>query len=375
MGHRLAARQIDRPLVANTAGEHGIAVQPTHSRARTVARAKSSYPARTGGGSARRARVDMSDVFVGIDVSKARLDVAVRPSGETWTVGNDEAGFAALVEKLKPLAPRLIVMEATGGYQAPVCAALSVAGMPVAVVNPRQVRDFGRATGRLAKTDILDAEVIARFGETLKPEPRPLPDAETQALQAVVTRRRQLVDMITAESNRLATATEPIVRRDLEEHLKWLRRRLKEVDDDLYTGLKKSPLWRVKEQILRSAPGIGRVTTCSLVAQLPELGTLTGRKISALVGVAPFNRDSGTLRGKRAIWGGRASVRQALYMATLTAIRCSPTMRRFYDRLVAAGKPAKVAHVACMRKLLVRLNAMVRSGTPWMEGVPVTVAA
>ncbi len=375
MGHRLAARQIDRPLVANTAGEHGIAVQPTHSRARTVARAKSSNPARTGRGSAQQARSNMSDVFVGIDVSKARLDVAVRPSGETWSVANDEAGFTELTARLKPLAPRLVVMEATGGYQAPVCAALSVDGLTVAVVNPRQVRDFARATGRLAKTDLIDAEVIARFGETLRPEPRPLPSEETLALQALVARRRQLVDMITAESNRLATATEPHVRHDLEEHLKWLRRRLKDGDDDLYDGLKKSPLWRVKEQILRSAPGIGRITTLSLVAQLPELGTLTGRKISALVGVAPFNRDSGTLRGKRAIWGGRASVRQALYMATLTAIRCSPTMRGFYDRLVAAGKPAKVAHVACMRKLLVRLNAMVRAGTPWTEDVPVSVAA
>jgi transposase len=316
----------------------------------------------------------MGDVFVGIDVSKARLDVAVRPTGEVWSVSNDEAGLAAIVEKLKPLAPRLVIMEATGGYQAPLCAALTVAGIPVAVVNPRQVRDFGRATGQLAKTDVLDAEVIARFGETLRPEPRPLPDAETQALQAVVVRRRQLVDMITAESNRLATALKP-VRRDIENHIVWLRRLLKDVDDDLYSGLKKSPLWRVKEQILRSAPGIGRVTTCALLAQLPELGTLTSRRISALVGVAPFNRDSGTMRGKRTIWGGRAAVRQALYMATLTAIRCSPTIRAFYDRLITAGRPSKEAHVACMRKLLVRLNAMVRDGTTWTEDVQVTAAA
>jgi transposase len=374
MGNRLAARQIDLTQVANTVGEHEIAVRPSHSRARTVARAKSSNVARTGRGGAQKERVPMGDVFVGIDVSKSRLDVAVRPSGEVWQFGNDEPGFATLVEKLKPLEPKLVVMEATGGYQAPLAAALTVAGIAVAVVNPRQVRDFGRATGQLAKTDALDAEVIARFGEVLKPEPRPIPDAETQALAALVMRRRQLVDMIVAETNRLATALKP-VRRDIEEHISWMKRRLKDVDDDLYGSLKKSPLWRVKEQILRSAPGIGRVTTCALVAQLPELGTLTARKISALVGVAPFNRDSGTLRGKRVTWGGRASVRHALYMATLTAIRCSPTLAAFYERLRAAGKPAKVAHVACMRKLLVRLNAMVRTGTPWTEDVPVTVAA
>jgi transposase len=316
----------------------------------------------------------MGDVFVGIDVSKSRLDVAVRPSGEVWQLSNDEEGFATLVGKLKPLEPQLVVMEATGGYQAPLAAALTVAGVAVAVVNPRQVRDFGRATGQLAKTDALDAEIIARFGEALKPEPRRMPDDETQALQALVMRRRQLVDMIVAETNRLATALKP-VRGDIEEHISWMKRRLKDVDDDLYGSLKKSPLWRVKEQILRSAPGIGRVTTCALVAQLPELGSLSARKISALVGVAPFNRDSGTLRGKRATWGGRASVRHTLYMATLTAIRCSPTLGAFYDRLRTAGKPAKVAHVACMRKLLVRLNAMVRSGTAWTEDVPLTVAA
>lgn len=312
----------------------------------------------------------MTDVFVGIDVSKAQLDVAVRPSGELWAVTNDEAGFALLVSRLKPLEPKLVIVEATGGYQAPLVAALTVAGIVVAVVNPRQVRDFGRASGQLAKTDVLDAEVIARFGEAMRPEPRPLPDEETQALQAVVHRRRQLVDMITAEKNRLGTAL-PVVRRDIEEHIAWLKRRLKDIDDDLYTSLKKSPLWRVKEQILRSAPGVGRVTTCALIAQIPELGRLSGRKISALVGVAPLNRDSGTMRGARVTWGGRATVRNALYMATLTAIRCSPSMARFYERLRGFGKPAKVAHVACMRKLLVRLNAMMRDGTTWTENVAV----
>jgi transposase len=241
----------------------------------------------------------MGDGYVGIDVSKSRLDVAVRPGGEVQSFVNDEPGFAALVAWLKPLGPKLVVLEATGGYQAPVVAALSVARIPVAVVNPRQIRDFARAKGQLAKTDVLDAEVIALFAETLKPEPRPLPDEETLALQGVVARRRQLVEMITAESNRLAMASVRSVREDIQEHITWMQRRLKDVDKDLYTSLKKSPLWRVKEQLLRSAPGIGRVTTCTLVAQVPELGTLSGRKIASLVGLAPFNRDSGLMRGRR----------------------------------------------------------------------------
>ncbi len=316
----------------------------------------------------------MPDSYVGVDVSKAWLDVAARPSGEVWRVSNDETGFAQLVDRLRALRPKLVVMEATGGYQAPAAAALTVAGLVVAVVNPRQVRDFGRASGQLAKTDVLDAEVIARFAETMRPEPRSLPDSDTEALRAVVNRRRQLVEMITAENNRLGTAL-PVVRADIEEHLKWLRRRLKDVDDDLYDGLKRSPLWRVKDQLLKSVPGIGRVTICTLVAQVPELGTLSGRKISALVGVAPLNRDSGTYRGKRTIWGGRASVRHVLYMATLVSVRTSPTMKACYERLRAKGKPAKVALVACMRKLLVRLNAMMRTGTPWSEDVPVALSA
>jgi len=316
----------------------------------------------------------MGDVFVGIDVSKARLDVAVRPSGEIWRFSNDEAGFASLVERLKPLAPKLVVLEATGGYQAPLAAALTVGRITVAVVNPRQVRDFGRAMGQLAKTDVLDAEVIARFAEAVRPEARPLPDSETAELHGVVSRRRQLVEMITTETNRMATAL-PAVRRDIEEHITWMQRRLKDVDKDLYTRLKKSPLWRVKEQLLRSAPGIGPVTSCSLLADVPELGKLDGRKIAALVGVAPFNRDSGTLRGKRAIWGGRAAVRATLYMATMAAVRRSPSMKAFHDRLIAAGKPWKVAQVACMRKLLVRLNAMMRDGVAWTEDVQAPAAA
>lgn len=375
MRHRLAARQIVPPSVVNTAGEQEIAVRPVRSRARTVARARSSYPARPGNGNASRTRRGhMSDVFVGVDVSKAWLDVAVRPSGEQWRVGNDEAGFAELVGKLRPLQPKLVVMEATGGYQAPAAAALTVAGLVVAVVNPRQVRDFGRASGKLAKTDALDSEIIALFAETMKPEPRPLPSGDLEELKAMVVRRRQLVEMITAEKNRLGTALKP-VQEDILEHIKWLQRRLKDVDDDLYTGLKRSPLWRVKEQLLRSVPGIGRVSICTLVSHVPELGTLSGRKIAALIGVAPLNRDSGTYRGKRAIWGGRAAVRQVLYMATLAAVRRSPTMKAYYQRLKAAGKPTKVALVATMRKLIVRINAMMKTGTPWTEDVPAPTAA
>lgn len=367
----MAARQIVPDPVVNTVGEPEIAVQPTRSRARTVARAQSSYPARPGVRSVRSKRGPMADAYVGVDVSKAWLDIAVRPSGEIWRVSNDEAGFAQLMEKLKQVGPKIVVMEATGGYQAPLTAALSVGGFVVAVVNPRQIRDFGRASGQLAKTDVLDAEVIARFAEAMRPEPRPLPDAETEALRALVARRRQLVEMITAETNRLATALKP-VRSDIEEHIKFLRRRLKDMDDDLYDGLKKSALWRVKEQLLKSVPGVGRVTICTLIAQVPELGTLSSRKISALVGVAPLNRDSGTYRGKRVTWGGRAAVRHVLYMATLVSVRTSPTMKACYERLKANGKPTKVALVACMRKLLVRLNAMMRTGTPWTEDVAAT---
>ena len=374
MAMRLAARQIVPASVEDTARKLEIAVQPTHSRARTVARAKSSHLTRTGRRSGRQERNRMGEVFVGIDVSKARLDVAVSPSGEVWSCANDEEGFAALLERLRPLRPKLVVLEATGGYQAPLAAALTVGGIVVAVVNPRQVRDFGRATGQLAKTDVLDAQVIARFAEAVRPEPRPLPDDETNALRGVVARRRQLVEMITAEMNRLPSAV-ATVRHDIEEHIQWLRRRLKDVDKDLYDGLKRSPLWRVKEQLLRSAPGIGPVTTCTLIADVPELGRLNRKKIAALIGVAPFNRDSGTLRGKRTIWGGRGEVRRTLYMATLAAVRRSPSMRAFYERLANDGKPKKVVLVACMRKMLVRLNAMLRDGATWLEPVQVITAA
>jgi transposase len=302
--------------------------------------------------------------FIGIDVAKATLEYACRPRGEAGTVANDDPGIRALVERLHPHAPTLIVLEATGGYEAAVVAALATAGLPVVVANPRQVRDFARATGQLAKTDAIDAQVLALFAERVRPMPRPLPDEAAQALDALLTRRRQLVEMLVAERNRLLVAR-PAVRRDLQQHIRFLERRLREADDDLHTAVKMSPLWRVKDDLLQSVPGVGRVVSLTLLAELPELGRLSSKEIAALVGVAPLARDSGTLRGKRLVYGGRASVRAVLYMAALVASKCNPVIRAFYQRLRAAGKPAKVALTACMRKLLVILNAIARSGTPW----------
>lgn len=303
-------------------------------------------------------------MFIGIDVAKAQLDFACQPSGETGTVPNDEGGIRVLVERLQEHPPTLIVLEATGGYEAAVVAALGTVGLPLVVANPRQVRDFARATGQLAKTDAIDAQILALFAERVRPAPRPLPDEAAQALDALLTRRRQLVEMLTAERNRLLVAR-TTVRRDLQQHIRFLERRLREADDDLHTAVKASPLWRVKDDLLQSVPGVGRVVSLTLLAELPELGRLSHKEIAALVGVAPLNRDSGTLRGKRLVYGGRAPVRAALYMAALVASQCNPVIRAFYLRLRAAGKPAKVALTACMRKLLIILNAIARSGTPW----------
>lgn len=303
-------------------------------------------------------------MFIGIDVAKAQLDFACQPSGETGTVPNDDGGIGVLVARLQEHQPTLIVLEATGGYEAAVVAALGTAGLPLVVANPRQVRDFARATGQLAKTDALDAQILALFAERVRPAPRPLPDEAARALDALLTRRRQLVEMLTAERNRLLVAR-TTVRRDLQQHIRFLERRLREADDDLHTAVKTSPLWRVKDDLLQSVPGVGRVVSLTLLAELPELGRLSHKEIAALVGVAPLNRDSGTLRGKRLVYGGRAPVRAALYMAALVASKCNPVIRAFYLRLRAAGKPAKVALTACMRKLLIILNAIARNGTPW----------
>jgi transposase len=308
-------------------------------------------------------------MFIGIDVAKAQLEFACRPDRETGTVANDDAGIRELVTRSQGLAPTLIVLEATGGYEAAVVAALATAGLPVVVANPRQVRDFAKATGQLAKTDALDAQVLALFAERVRPTPRPLPDDAVQALDALLTRRRQLLGMLTAERNRLLVAAAP-VRRDLQQHIRFLERRVREADADLHTAIKASPAWRVKDDLLQSVPGVGRVVSLTLLAELPELGRLTHKEIAALVGVAPLNRDSGTLRGKRLVYGGRAPVRAVLYMAALVASKYNPVIRAFYLRLRATGKPAKLALTACMRKLLVILNAIARSGTPWQPERP-----
>ncbi|HSW51899.1 MAG TPA: IS110 family transposase [Sulfuricaulis sp.] len=303
-------------------------------------------------------------MFVGIDVSKATLDVAVLPEDRTWRTERTEAAIAALVAELRSRSPRLVVLEATGGLEAEVVAALATAGLPVVVVNPRQARDFAKATGALAKTDTLDARVLARLGETLKPAVRPLKDEETRALEALLTRRRQIIEMLTMEKNRLPAASPP-VRRDITAHVAWLTKRLKDVDGDLKVAIEASDVFRLKDEVIRSVPGAGRVLSVTLLASLPELGRLNRREIAALAGLAPFNRDSGVWRGERHIFGGRATVRTVLYMATLAAIRCNPAIRDFHARLRAAGKKPKVAITACMRKLLTILNSMVRSNTRW----------
>jgi transposase len=305
-----------------------------------------------------------STVFVGIDVSKAQLDVAVRPEGNAFTVRNDEPGISMLVECVRQLQPHLIVLEATGGFELPVTGALAAAGLPVVVANPRQIRDFAKATGHLAKTDTLDAQVLAHFAATVQPVPRPLPETNTQELAALLTRRRQLIDMLTAEKNRLGLAPAR-VRNGIQAHIRWLERRLEETDTDLFTTIRSTPVWREKDELLQSTPGVGPVLATTLLASLPELGTLDRKQIAALVGVAPFNRDSGTLHGKRVVRGGRTCVRAALYMSALVAARYNPVIKAFYRRLRQAGKPAKVALTACMRKLLTILHARLKHQTPW----------
>lgn len=306
--------------------------------------------------------------FVGIDVSKASLEVAIYPTGEEWSVSNHERDITKLVARLNRLSPTLVILEATGGLELPLVGALATASLPVAVINPRQVRNFARATGVLAKTDTLDAHILALFAERIRPEPRPLPGAEAQRLRALLVRRRQVVDMITAERNRLHT-TSASVTEEINSHILWLEQSLGNLDSSLKDTLHKSPLWREKEDLLRGVPGVGPVLSLTLLAELPELGVLDRRQIAALVGVAPLNRDSGSFRGKRTVWGGRRSVRTVLYMATLVATRSNPVIRTFYQRLCAAGKTKKVALTACMRKFLTILNAMLRDRRPWNHEV------
>ena len=303
-------------------------------------------------------------IYVGIDVAKDRLDVAQRPGTEAWSVSNDNRGIADLVARLKTLRPALAVLEATGGIELPLVGALAAVGLPVVVVNPRQTREFARATGRLAKTDAIDAQVLARFAEAVRPALRPLPDAATRQLTGLVTRRRQVIEMLTAEKNRLRTAA-PAVRDHIKEHILWLERSLSDLDSELGQAIRSSDIWRTQDDLLQSAPGVGPVLSTTLLAELPELGSLNRKEIAALVGVAPLNRDSGTLRGRRTVWGGRSQVRAALYMAALVATRFNPVIRAFYQHLQTAGKPKKVALTACMRKLLTILNAMMRHQAPW----------
>jgi transposase len=301
---------------------------------------------------------------VGIDGANAQLDMALRPPDERWAVANDDAGMAALVARRQALLPTVIVREATGGYQRAVVAALAAARLPVAVVNPRHARDVATATGQLAQTDALDARALAHCAEAVRPTPRPLADAQADALRALLARRRPLGTRRTAEQNRLGRAPSRL-QTDLQAHITWLNERLARLDDELDTTRRASPVWREREERLRSVPGLGPVGTRTLRLDLPEWGTLSRQRLAALVGVAPLNRDRGTRRGSRTIWGGRAHVRATLEMSTLVAVRYNAVLKVCYERLRAAGKTAKVALAACMRKLLTILNAMGKHRTPW----------
>jgi transposase len=309
----------------------------------------------------------MEQIYVGIDVAKDRLDIHVRPSGEAFAVARDSEGLADLTGRLGALAPTLVVLEATGGYEITVAAAVGAAGLPLAVVNPRQIRDFARAAGRLAKTDALDAEVIARFAETMRPDPRPLPDEQTRALGELVARRRQVIDMMTAERNRRHRLTRRRLIKSVDRVLAVLQKELSEIEAETDETIRATPAWRENDELLQSVPGIGDTVARTLLADLPELGTLDRKQIAALVGVAPFNRDSGQMRGRRTTWGGRAKVRASLYMAALVASRYNPVLKAFYQRLIAAGKAKKLALTAVMRKLLTIVNAMLRDKRQWQH--------
>jgi transposase len=309
----------------------------------------------------------MEQTFIGIDVSKDRLDVYMRPSQASFAVTRDGKGVAELVERLGSRDPHLVVLEATGGFEQTVAAALVAAGLPLAVVNPRQIRDFARATGQLAKTDALDAKAIALFAERVRPEPRPVPDEQARALGELVARRRQIVEMMVAERNRRAQLKSRRLIKSIDQLLGLLQKQLGELDRELGDSIRGTPAWRERDELLRSVPGIGDIVARTLIADLPELGRLDRKQIAALVGIAPLNRDSGKMRGKRTTWGGRAKVRSALYMAALVGSRCNPVLAAFYQRLLRAGKVKKLALTAVMRKLLTILNAMVRDNKRWQN--------
>jgi transposase len=309
----------------------------------------------------------MEQVFVGIDVAKDRLDVHLLPAKDAFAVARDGEGVASLVERLKALSPALIVLEATGGFETIVAAALAGADLPLVVMNPRQIRDFARAHGRLAKTDALDAAVIALFAERMRPEVRPLADEQTRTLSELVARRRQLIEMMTAERNRRPRLSRRNLVKALDRHLAMLQKDLSELEQEIDTTIRGTPVWREQEQLMRSVPGVGPGLARTILADVPEIGTLDRKQIAALIGVAPLNRDSGTYRGRRMIWGGRTKVRGVLYMAALVATQHNPILKSFYQRLLQAGKAKKLALVAVMRKLLTILNAIVRDQTPWQN--------
>lgn len=309
----------------------------------------------------------MEPVFVGIDVAKAHLDVHVRPSGEAFSVPRDGESVARLADRLKAMLPVVVALEATGGLETIVAATLGGAGLPVAVINPRQIRDFARSIGKLAKTDALDAAVIARFAESVKPEPRPLADEQTRMLSELVARRRQLVEMMTAERNRRPHLSSRRLVKALDRHLAMLQKDLSEIEREIDTTIRGTPIWREREELMTSVPGVGPTLARTLLADVPELGTLDRKQIAALIGVAPLNWDSGTYRGRRTTWGGRSKVRAVLYMAALVASRHNPTLKTFYQRLIQAGKAKKLAIVAVMRKLITILNAIVRDQTKWQN--------
>lgn len=306
-------------------------------------------------------------VFAGIDVAKDRLDVHLRPSGETFAVPRNGAGIEHLLDRLRGAPPTLVVMEATGGFELTVAAAIAGAGLPLAVVNPRQIRDFARATGRLAKTDRLDAEMIALFAERIHPEPRPVPDEDAQALAELVARRRQIIEMIGMELNRRRQARAKRVARTIAATLRVLEAQLAEIDDDIDGAIRGTPAWRAADDLLQSVPGVGPVASRTLIAEMPELGQLDRRAAAALVGVAPINRDSGRMRGHRSITGGRTTLRCALFMATLSAVRWNPVLKAHYQQMVQRGRPKKVALIACLRRLLTILNAIIRAQQPWQS--------
>jgi transposase len=306
---------------------------------------------------------DRSD-FVGIDVSQDSLDITLLPGGQYQRFSNDAGGIEQLIALLKTSCAELVVLEATGGLELAVAAQMSLAGLGVAIVNPRHVRNFAKATGRLAKTDRIDSRILAEFGKAVRPPVQGLKDDQSQALADLVARRRQLVGMIAAEKNRLSRAR-AVMAKDIRSHIRWLEKRVAQIDDDLHTTIKTTPIWRERDRLLQSVPGIGDGCARTLIAALPELGRTDKRKIAALVGIAPLNCDSGKMRGTRTTWGGRATVRTMLYMAALSAMRHNPTIRDFAARLRVRGKKPKIIIVACMRKLLIILNAIVRTGLPW----------